>query len=250
MYITWCHRIYLFVGNLLKPQRLRLRRVLSSLLNLSQNLGRQLVDHGERLDVLKHLLGSRRACDERRDVGVLERPCERKLGERDTQLLGNRLEARDNGQVRLPRVVAKGLCKVCNENTAPITLSQPRARRRCGHVIVFARQDTLLQRRKHRQAQPMLSVQPAVLRLDTLARQQVVLRLLDDRADKTQLIGDAPGRCDLAGGPFGGTPVERLALVDNVVEGADDLFNRCVSVRAVCVDDVDVWQVQALQREI
>lgn len=96
----------------------------------------------------------------------------------------------------------------------------------------------------------MLGIQPAILGLDAFAHQQIVLWLLDDRADQAQFVGDTPGFSDLAGGPFRGAPVEGLALVDDVVEGANDLLRRCVTVRPVRVDYVDVRQAQPLERQV
>lgn len=52
-------------------------------LTLLHDLGRQLVDHVKRLQVVEELLGLSRAEDAGRDVRVLERPGERNVGDGD-----------------------------------------------------------------------------------------------------------------------------------------------------------------------
>lgn len=182
-----------------KSQRLLLRLVPNHLLDPLENLRRQLLGHLEGAHILVDLLRPRRPRDERRDIGVLERPGQRELGQRRIQLLSDGLELGHDGQVLLPRLVAERLGEVGDELVLALALGQTAARRRRGLVVVFARQDTLLQRREHRQPQPVLLVQPAVFALDALARQQVVLRLLDHGADQAQLVRHAPCFGDLAG---------------------------------------------------
>ena len=96
----------------------------------------------------------------------------------------------------------------------------------------------------------MRLVQPAVLLFHALADEKVVLGLLDDGSHETESVGDAPGIGDFAGGPLGCSPVEGLTVVDEVVESAHDLLHGGIAVGTMSVDDVYVWQVQTLEREV
>lgn len=78
-------------------------------------------------------------------------------------------------------------------------------------------------------------------------RQQIVLRLLDDRADEIQAVGNPPRLRDLLSAPLAGPPVERPPLIDHVVHGPHRLLDRRRRVRPVAVDDVDVVHVQPLE---
>ena len=78
-------------------------------------------------------------------------------------------------------------------------------------------------------------------------REEVVLGLLDDRADEVEAGGDGTGLSDLLGGPLGSAPVECPALVDDMVHGADGLLDGGGGVRAVAQDDVDVVHVEAAE---
>jgi hypothetical protein len=61
-----------------------------------------------------------------------------------------------------------------------------------------------------------------------------------DGTDEAQPVGDGPRFFDLGREPFRCAPVEGLAGVDEVVEGADGFFNGRVAVGPVGVEDVDV----------
>jgi len=50
--------------------------------------------------------------------------------------------------------------------------------------------------------------------------------------------------------PFAGSPVKCLAAVDDVVVGSDCLFDRCVAIRTVSVDQVEILEIQAFQTAI
>jgi hypothetical protein len=69
-----------------------------------------------------------------------------------------------------------------------------------------------------------------------LAREHIVLWLFHQRPDQAQAVSVAPGFCDLVGVPFGGAPVEGFPSVDDVVEGADGLFDGSVAIGAVGED--------------
>jgi hypothetical protein len=76
------------------------------------------------------------------------------------------------------------------------------------------------------------------------------LWLFHQRTNHAQTVGVAPRFGDLVGVPFGGAPVEGFSGIDDVVEGADGLFNGRVPVRAVRKDEVDVVKAEALEGEI
>jgi hypothetical protein len=78
------------------------------------------------------------------------------------------------------------------------------------------------------------------LLVDFFAAQERVAWLLDDRTDEAEAVGDSPGFFDFRSEPFGCSPVEGFARVDEVIEGADGLFDGGVAVWAVGVEDVDV----------
>lgn len=80
-----------------------------------------------------------------------------------------------------------------------------------------------------------------------MAGEEVVLGLLDEGADEVEAGGDGAGLGDLLGGPLAGAPVEGPAAVDDVVHGADGLFDGGGGVGAVAVEDVDVVHVEAAE---
>jgi hypothetical protein len=96
----------------------------------------------------------------------------------------------------------------------------------------------------------MSLIQPAVLLLHALANKKVILRLLDNGANETQSISDAPGIGDLTGRPLRCTPVESLAVVDEVVESTNDLLHGGVAVWTMRVDNIHIGQIQSLQRQV
>jgi len=88
--------------------------------------------------------------------------------------------------------------------------------------------------------QPLFALeQRLVLYLEFLPVQHRVLRLFTGRSDEVQLGSDGVGFLDLLGGPFGGSPVEGFAGVDQVVEGSDGLLDGNGGVGSVGEDDVD-----------
>ena len=71
--------------------------------------------------------------------------------------------------------------------------------------------------------------------------------MLNDRANEPETIGHSPSFLDYASEPFGCAPVEGLAGVDEVVEGANCFLNGRVAIGAVGVQNVDVGELQTLQ---
>jgi hypothetical protein len=70
------------------------------------------------------------------------------------------------------------------------------------------------------------------------------------RPDQTQLVSVPPRLRDLIGVPFGSAPVQRLARVDQVVEGTHCLLHGRVPVRAVGIDQVDMAELQSLEAHL
>ena len=87
-----------------------------------------------------------------------------------------------------------------------------------------------------------------VLTFETLPPDHVVLRLLDDGLVPSVFLTDANGSDDALGGPFGGTPVESLALLNYVVESSASLLQRGFIVGAMAEHDVNVLQLESLKR--
>jgi len=91
----------------------------------------------------------------------------------------------------------------------------------------------------------------AVLDLEALARNERVLRLLHNGANKPELLGNKLRLADVVGGPLGGTPVHGLALLrDDVVHRAHCLLERRVRVAAVQVQDVDVLELETVEARL
>lgn len=75
------------------------------------------------------------------------------------------------------------------------------------------------------------------------------MRLFDNRGDETELLRDAARLGDLIRRPLAGAPVHGPPLdFDHVVERADGFLHRSQAIRAVRIHNVDVFQVQPLQR--
>jgi hypothetical protein len=64
--------------------------------------------------------------------------------------------------------------------------------------------------------------------------------LLDRRRNEIALVGDVMGLFDLGRGPFRCAPVERLARINKMGEGADNLLHRHTILATVREDDIDV----------
>lgn len=88
------------------------------------------------------------------------------------------------------------------------------------------------------------------LDLELLAVEDRVLRLLDARPDKAETVGDGDGLLNLLRRPFAGPVVERPALIEDVVERANDFLHRRGGVVTVSEDDVDVVHPKALERRL
>lgn len=114
-------------------------------------------------------------------------------------------------------------------------------------VLVLAREDTLLKGRENGKAKTGLAVQVCILSLNLLALQHVVGWLLHERTNEVQLVCVSPGLGNFIGVPFGGTPVQSLALIDDVVKGTDGLFNGSTAVGPVRVNKVDILEPKTLQ---
>lgn len=219
------------------------RFVVQNLINLLHNLRRQLFHRSYSSAILIHLLRAAGTGNGRADIGVLKHPRQRKSAHLNFQLIRNGLQLVDLLDDAVPCVLA---------GAAPVPLDEldaglGEARVVGDAVLVLAGQDALAHGREDGQAQPRLRVEVGEFALDLFAGQHVVGGLLHDGADEAELIGVAPGGGDLVGVPFGGAPVEGLALVDDVVEGADGLFDGGLTVRSVGVDEVYVVELKTLE---
>jgi hypothetical protein len=68
--------------------------------------------------------------------------------------------------------------------------------------------------------------------------------LFNHGANQAQPIGNGPCFFDFGCKPLGGAPIESFARVDEVVEGTDGFFDGRVSVGSVCVEDIDVGELE------
>lgn len=103
--------------------------------------------------------------------------------------------------------------------------------------------------------------------LERLAVKHRVVGLLAGRRDEVEAARNGDGLLDLRRAPLAGSPfkskseylmqiiravvnepVKRLSLLDNGVEAANDLLHGSARVVAVSEDDVDVGEVEALER--
>lgn len=236
------YNTFFFSFGLISIIQLR-RLVVQDLVNLGQNLRRQLVHNFQRLDVLIHLLGTAGTRDGRADIVVLEHPGQRQGSLLDAQPLGNGLQLVDAVDNLLPGLLVGALPVASDEGH--LGLGEARVVRNA--VLVLAGQDALVQRGEDGEAQAVLAVQELEVALDLCAVEHVVRRLLHQRSDQAQPVGHAPRLGDLNAGPLRGAPVKGLAGVDDVVEGADGLLHGRLAIGTVGVDEVDVLEVQALQ---
>jgi len=74
--------------------------------------------------------------------------------------------------------------------------------------------------------------------------------LLDLGADQVESLGDLLCVLNFVLAPLGSTPVEGLALVNDVVEGSDNLLHGDSSVWSMGKDNVDVVESQVLERDV
>lgn len=231
----------------LEPRDNSGRLVIQNLIDLRQDLRRQLIDGRDSAHIIIDLLDRARARDGGADVGVLEDPRERQHAHLDAQARGDGREAVDLGD----DLVELGLARALPPAGDELDLLGAREARVLGHaVLVLARQQALAQRREDGEPRPHLAVEVRVLDLDALARKHVVLGLLGDGAHEPEAVGVAPGLGDLVGVPHRRAPVQRLARADEVVEGAHRLLHGCLSVCPVRVDDVYVVEAEALERGV
>ena len=90
----------------------------------------------------------------------------------------------------------------------------------------------------------------SILSLKSLSHKHVVLGLLNNRFVPAIFLTDANGSGDALGWPLRGTPVESLALLDNVVERCASFFQRSLVVRSVTEDHIHVFELKSRQRVV
>src|SRR5690625_4915630 len=222
---------------------LRHRPVVEHTFDALHDRGSQQLDDSTGLHVLLHLLRRGGPGDDGGYVRVLQAPGERELCGAATELLRDLAEQ--------PHLADHLGTLVRLEPLAQEVDALERQPAAFGDaVVVFAGQEAARQRTPGGQAQAERVVQARVLDFDAFAFEHVVLRLLHRRADEVLAARHLVRFADLLGGPFARAPVERLALVDQEVHGADRLLDRGVQVGAVAEQQVDVVKLHPLQRGI
>lgn len=212
-------------------------------LDLLLDLGRQLVQQGQRLDVVVDLLDLGGAQDDGADVGVAGGPGEGELRRVAAQPLGDLGQLLDLLDLGLALVRLQALDRVLEEL---LVGREPRALGDA--VVVLARQQAAGEGAPDGGAVVELVEQRLELDLEPLAVEGVVLRLLGDGGDQVVLLGKPGGLGDLLGAPLAGAPVVRqVEVADGLCEALDDLQEGRADIGAVGEDDVDVGGLQALQ---
>ena len=197
--------------------------------------------HAGRLDVLGDLLGAAGADDRRGDVGVLQHPGDRELGEAQAGLVGERLQPLHP----LEDVVAQ---PAADHVRAALVVGGARALRWLLARLVLAGERALRDRRPDDLADAELLAGRDDLLLDD-PPQHVVLRLVGDQGD-VQLAGERVRAADVLGPPLRDADVERLAGVHDVGEGLHRLLERGLVVVAVRLVEVDVVGAEPAQRPV
>lgn len=220
------------------------RLVVQNLINLIHNLRRQLINRRHGPTILIHLLRPTSTRDGSAHVGILQNPRQRQCAHLDSQLIRNRLQLVDLLDDAVPGILACAVPVALDELDACLV----EARILGNAVLVFAGQDALTHGGPDSKAQATcLAVEVGEFGLDLFTLQHVVGGLFGDGADEAELVGISPSLGDFIGVPVGRAPVESLAGVDDVVEGADGFFHGSLAVGTVGKDDVDVFEIHSLQ---
>lgn len=217
--------------------------VIQHRLDLLLDLGRQLVQQGQRLDVVVDLVDLGGAEDDGADVGVAGGPGEGQLRRVAAQLLGDLGELLDLLDLGLALVRLQALDRVLEEL---LVGGEPRALGDA--VVVLAGEQAAGEGAPDGGAVVELVEQGLELDLEALAVEGVVLGLLGDGGDQVVLLGEPGGLGDLLGAPLAGAPVVcQVEVTDGLCEALDNLQEWCADIGAVGEDDIDVWGLQALQ---
>lgn len=118
----------------------------------------------------------------------------------------------------------------------------------CWMRVVFPTQQSHFQRRERRQTQSATRIQSLKFALHFLSIQQVVQRLFNNRSNQPKTLCDSACFLDFVCRPFGSTPVESPSSFNHVVKCTDCLFHWSETIGSMCVYDVDVFQLQTVQR--
>lgn len=219
------------------------RLVAKRLLNFFDDRISQQLNLVQRPDGLINLLNFASTSDSRADIIIPQDPSISELRLRNVELLRNWLESADLLELALPLAFSKLLHHTSNEWVLRVTVPASF----WNALVVFAGQDTGLEWRKNGQTSAIFLVQVVEFSLNFVSRQHRVTWLLHDWSNKTKTVGVAPGGCDLGRSPLRGSPVEGLALIDNVVECSHSLFHWGLPIWSMGVDDVDIIESQSLQ---
>lgn len=114
-------------------------------------------------------------------------------------------------------------------------------------VVVFARQQATAKRRPDSCSISRGCEQVSVFTLESLPHEHVVLRLLNNRFVPSELLANADCLSDTLCWPFRSTPVESLALLNDVVEGSASFLKGSLIIRSVAVNDIDVIKLHSFK---
>ena len=193
-----------------------------------------------RAEVFLDLGDARGAGDDGRDVRIARAPRDRELRERAAEVLGDGIELRHDLVLRL---VGEALDEELHARDGAAAAGR-------NAVAILSGEQPRGERAPRREAQADVLVEARVFALDALAVEEVVLGLLHHGLAQVVALGDLPRRHDLGRAPFGGAPVERLAALDHVVHRPHRLLDRRVGIGPVAIDEVDVVELQALERAV
>mmetsp|Transcript_2091 Transcript_2091/g.3375 ORF Transcript_2091/g.3375 Transcript_2091/m.3375 type:complete len:253 (-) Transcript_2091:490-1248(-) len=84
--------------------------------------------------------------------------------------------------------------------------------------------------------------------LNTVSGQHVVIGLLHDRRHQLIDLCHPIRFSDFLGCPVRCTPIKGLSRLNNVIEATHDLFHWSEVVDPMCIDHIDIVQLQSLQR--
>ena len=120
-----------------------------------------------------------------------------------------------------------------------------------GHArAIFAGEQARGQRTPGGQAQAQIFIQTRIFLFDPAAVEQVVLGLFHHRFVQMMALGDLVGGADFVGAPFRGAPIQGFAARNHIAHGPYRFFNGRSRIGAMAEHQVDIIELQALERSI